>query len=104
MSIPEIESVIESMFEATQALAMDYLRPILQSEFDLVRGREPRLKRIMFGNGTFAFEFEGPVTLNWGRRGEMPGYAHRLWELASIAGCYSISVEGFIDNDITAED
>jgi hypothetical protein len=127
VKIEDIESTIATHFEAAQGAITAYLQPILQAEFDQVRKQEPRLKRIIFGNGTFVFEFEGGASDKWSKRTisssgvttlsgedvlqadypdwwrkeEMPEYAHQLWELASIAGNYGTWIEGYIDGDIT---
>jgi hypothetical protein len=100
VKLSDIEFTITAKLEAAQEQITEYLRPIIQREFDLVRRQRPTLKRLIFGNGTFAFEFEGDDP-DWWRKEEMPAYAHRLWDLAEIAGSYGTWIEGYIDGDIT---
>jgi len=64
---------------------MKLIQPVVYEEFDNVRKVNPKLKSIVFGNGTYFIELEGaPTWENWGPE-KCPAYAKKLCELCELA-------------------
>lgn len=65
------------------------LEPLVCDEFERVRKRNPKVRRIIFGNGTCYIEVDGERE-SWCAR-TAPGYAQRLCELADMAADVGIN-------------
>ena len=92
MTLEQVRSRIVSIDDERHEKVRRLLAPLIQEEFDRVRARNPRLRRIIFGNGTCYIEVDGERE-SWRDR-TAPAYAQRLVELADMAADVGIDDVG----------
>jgi hypothetical protein len=89
MSLIEVRSAIVRIDDERHEHVRRLLAPLVRSEFDRVRRRNPRLRRIIFGNGMCYIDVDGEKE-SWCER-TAPKYARRLCELADMAADVGIN-------------
>lgn len=89
MSLEAVRAAIIRIDDERHESVRRLLAPLVRAEFDRVRKRNPRLRRIIFGNGTCYIDVDGKKE-SWCER-TAPKYAHRLCELADMAADVGIN-------------
>lgn len=77
-SIEELDRHIQQEEDASRERIRQMVRPLIVAEFQRVQRRNAKLRRIIFGNGTYHVDVEGGTY--WDADGA-PVYAHRLLAL-----------------------
>jgi len=99
-----LEREIRKIQDKADQEIRDLIGPMIQAEFDLCKARDPKLKKILFGNGTFLvvglvskpWKYRATIKTTYGTQFEyclnVPPFMHDLIYL-----CESISAFGLED-------
>ena len=95
----KIDSVVEAADAERCRIIKDYMRPLIQKEFDRVRKHNPRLYRIAWWNGgaSYFFNPEQEEDERWGDF-RPPKYAEKLCKLVDLIS----NLTWGLDTDIVA--
>jgi hypothetical protein len=93
MSAKQIERIIERELEAAEERIQQQVRPIIQQAFDRLHAKYPSFERIIFGNGTYLFEFTqgsryDDIVMKYGGMEDLPKTFDSL-----KAMCYEVSYD-----------
>jgi hypothetical protein len=93
---PSIEEIMNEEIKAAQARITARCAPLLKAEFDRASKRHPKLKGVLFGNGTHYVDMDGYNRVN----GTLPKALEKLDAMCSIASGTSFFVTAY-ETDLT---
>lgn len=99
----QIDDIIARETEAFIERVTKVVRPIVDTEFRKALKRCPKLKRVLFGNGTWVFDFGTARMVDGIRNNErVPRSLQQLTDVCNAVSAVDLGTAYFIDDDLVA--